>query len=57
MLPYRFNTGAAYGFFTGFSGALGYGVAVAQLSGWYAQRFAWGRSPLAEAGLVTGRKS
>jgi cell wall-associated NlpC family hydrolase len=30
----------------------GYGVAVAQLSGWYAQRFAWGRRPLAEAGLV-----
>ena len=32
----------------------GYGVAVAQLSGWYAQRFAWGRRPLAEAGLVSG---
>src|SRR5436190_2819217 len=31
----------------------GYGVAVAQLSGWYAQRFAWGRRPLAEAGLVS----
>jgi cell wall-associated NlpC family hydrolase len=31
-----------------------YGVAVAQLSGWYAQRFAWGRRPLAEAGLVPG---
>ena len=30
-----------------------YGVAVAQLSGWYAQRFAWGRRPLAEAGLVS----
>jgi cell wall-associated NlpC family hydrolase len=30
----------------------GYGVAVAQLSGWYATRFAWGRRPLAEAGLV-----
>jgi len=29
----------------------GYGVAVAQLSGWYAQRFAWARRPLAEAGL------
>jgi cell wall-associated NlpC family hydrolase len=28
-----------------------YGVAVAQLSGWYADRFAWGRRPLAEAGL------
>jgi cell wall-associated NlpC family hydrolase len=31
----------------------GYGVAVAQLGGWYAQRFAWGRRPLAEAGLVS----
>jgi cell wall-associated NlpC family hydrolase len=30
-----------------------YGVAVAQLSGWYAERFAWGRRPLAEAGLVS----
>jgi cell wall-associated NlpC family hydrolase len=30
----------------------GYGVAVAQLSGWYKQRFAWGRRPLAEAGLA-----
>jgi cell wall-associated NlpC family hydrolase len=30
-----------------------YGVAVTQLSGWYAQRFAWGRRPLAEAGLVS----
>jgi cell wall-associated NlpC family hydrolase len=29
-----------------------YGVAVATLSGWYENRFAWGRSPLAEAGLV-----
>lgn len=28
-----------------------YGVAVAQLSGWYRDRFAWGRRPLAEAGL------
>jgi cell wall-associated NlpC family hydrolase len=32
----------------------GYGVAVAQLGGWYAQRFAWGRRPLAEASLVSG---
>jgi cell wall-associated NlpC family hydrolase len=32
----------------------GYGVAVAPLSGWYAQRFAWGRRPLAEASLVSG---
>jgi cell wall-associated NlpC family hydrolase len=31
----------------------GYGVAVAPLTGWYAQRFAWGRRPLAEAGLVS----
>jgi cell wall-associated NlpC family hydrolase len=29
----------------------GYGVAVAQLSGWYRSRFAWARRPLAEAGL------
>jgi cell wall-associated NlpC family hydrolase len=28
-----------------------YGVALAQLSGWYRQEFAWGRRPLAEAGL------
>lgn len=28
-----------------------YGVAIEQLSGWYRQRFAWGRRPLAEAGL------
>jgi cell wall-associated NlpC family hydrolase len=31
----------------------GYGVAVATLSGWYETRFAWGRRPLAEAGLVS----
>ncbi|MDQ2967833.1 MAG: C40 family peptidase [Actinomycetota bacterium] len=30
-----------------------YGVAVATLSGWYEKRFAWGRRPLAEAGLVS----
>jgi cell wall-associated NlpC family hydrolase len=30
----------------------GYGVAIAQLSGWYKQRFAWARRPLAEAGLA-----
>src|SRR4051795_4282306 len=30
----------------------GYGVAVTTLTGWYANRFAWGRRPLAEAGLV-----
>src|SRR5919201_5620903 len=30
----------------------GYGVALAQLQGWYRQRFAWARRPLAEAGLV-----
>jgi cell wall-associated NlpC family hydrolase len=31
----------------------GYGVAITTLSGWYGERFAWGRRPLAEAGLVT----
>jgi cell wall-associated NlpC family hydrolase len=30
-----------------------YGVAVTTLSGWYAKRFAWGRRPLAEAGLIS----
>jgi cell wall-associated NlpC family hydrolase len=30
----------------------GYGVAVAQLAGWYHDRFAWARRPLAEAGLA-----
>jgi cell wall-associated NlpC family hydrolase len=30
----------------------GYGVAVVPLEGWYANRFAWARRPLAEAGLV-----
>jgi cell wall-associated NlpC family hydrolase len=29
----------------------GYGVALAQLSGWYRQKFAWARRPLREAGL------
>jgi cell wall-associated NlpC family hydrolase len=29
----------------------GYGVALAQLSGWYRREFAWGRRPLREAGL------
>ncbi len=29
----------------------GYGVAVVPLEGWYANRFAWARRPLAEAGL------
>jgi cell wall-associated NlpC family hydrolase len=29
----------------------GYGVALAPLEGWYKQRFAWARRPLAEAGL------
>jgi cell wall-associated NlpC family hydrolase len=28
-----------------------YGVALAQLDGWYSHEFAWGRRPLAEAGL------
>jgi len=31
----------------------GFGVAIAPLTGWYEQRFAWGRRPLAEAGLVS----
>jgi cell wall-associated NlpC family hydrolase len=31
----------------------GYGVAIAPLSGWYKQRFAWARRPLAEAGLAS----
>jgi cell wall-associated NlpC family hydrolase len=30
-----------------------YGVALETLSGWYEQRLAWGRRPLAEAGLVS----
>lgn len=30
-----------------------YGVALAELSGWYRTRFAWARRPLAEAGLST----
>ena len=30
-----------------------FGVAIAPLTGWYAQRFAWGRRPLAEAALVS----
>ena len=29
-----------------------YGVALAPVDGWYAERFAWGRRPLAEAGLT-----
>jgi cell wall-associated NlpC family hydrolase len=29
-----------------------YGVALAKLDGWYKDRFAWGRRPLAEAGLA-----
>jgi cell wall-associated NlpC family hydrolase len=29
----------------------GYGVALVQLTGWYAERFAWGRRPLAELGV------
>jgi cell wall-associated NlpC family hydrolase len=28
-----------------------YGVALAPVDGWYEQRLAWGRRPLAEAGL------
>jgi cell wall-associated NlpC family hydrolase len=30
-----------------------YGVALAQLDGWYAKQFAWARRPLAEAGLTS----
>jgi cell wall-associated NlpC family hydrolase len=30
-----------------------YGVAVASLTGWYAQHFAWARRPLVEAGLAS----
>jgi cell wall-associated NlpC family hydrolase len=33
----------------------GQGVAVVPLTGWYRQSFAWGRRPLAEAGLIQGR--
>ena len=33
----------------------GQGVAVTPLAGWYRQQFAWGRRPLAEAGLVGAR--
>lgn len=29
-----------------------YGVALAPVAGWYVERFAWGRRPLAEAGLA-----
>jgi cell wall-associated NlpC family hydrolase len=32
----------------------GQGVAVVPLTGWYRDSFAWGRRPLAEAGLVAG---
>jgi cell wall-associated NlpC family hydrolase len=32
----------------------GQGVAVTPLTGWYRQQFAWGRRPLAEAGLLAG---
>jgi cell wall-associated NlpC family hydrolase len=31
-----------------------YGVALVQLNGWYRDRFAWGRRPLAEANLAGG---
>jgi cell wall-associated NlpC family hydrolase len=33
----------------------GQGVAVTPLTGWYRQQFAWGRRPLAEAGLTAAR--
>jgi cell wall-associated NlpC family hydrolase len=32
----------------------GQGVAVVPLTGWYRDSFAWGRRPLAEAGLISG---
>src|SRR3954469_6015901 len=35
----------------------GYGVALASLTGWYADRLAWGRRPLVEAGLDAGLPS
>jgi cell wall-associated NlpC family hydrolase len=35
--------------------ASGQGVAVTPLTGWYRQQFAWGRRPLAEAGLADVR--
>jgi cell wall-associated NlpC family hydrolase len=33
----------------------GQGVALTPLTGWYRQEFAWGRRPLAEAGLIAAR--
>ena len=33
----------------------GQGVALTPLTGWYRQQFAWGRRPLAEAGLIATR--
>ena len=33
----------------------GQGVAIAPLTGWYRNQFAWARRPLAEAGLITAR--
>jgi cell wall-associated NlpC family hydrolase len=33
----------------------GQGVSLTPLSGWYRQQFAWGRRPLAEAGLIAAR--
>jgi hypothetical protein len=33
----------------------GQGVAVVPLTGWYRQSFAWGRRPLAEAGLISSQ--
>ena len=35
--------------------ASGQGVALTPLTGWYRQQFAWGRRPLAEAGLIATR--
>jgi hypothetical protein len=33
----------------------GQGVAVTPMTGWYRTQFAWGRRPLAEAGLTATR--
>jgi cell wall-associated NlpC family hydrolase len=49
--PQVFHTGIYVG--NGwFIQSSGQGVALAQLSGWYRKKFAWGRRPLREAGLV-----
>ena len=52
--PRRSATRASTSAAAGSSTRSGEGVAVAPLTGWYRQTFAWGRRPLAEAGLVSG---